>query len=119
MSHTPQLLQIADIIRIVPFTVDFRARLVEVYPAKLSADQRVDFERYLWKMYYLNFDLVYEEHLQYLIEQHPDGLPEGYHDELLETTHKSIHERDITTQENSKMQKVREDIEKIISTLEP
>lgn len=118
MSHAQQPLQITDIIRIVPFTGDFGARLVEVYPAKLSADQRVELERYLWKMYYLYFDLVYEEHLQYLIEQHPDGLPEGYHDELLETTSKSIHERDLAVQENSKMQKVREDIEKIISTLE-
>lgn len=119
MSHTHQPLQIADIIRIVPFTDNFRARLVEVYPGKLSVDQRVELERYLWKMYYLYFDLVYEEHLQYLIERHPDGLPEGYHDELLETTNKSIHERDLAVQENTKMQKVREDIEKIINTLEP
>ncbi len=116
MHQPTQTLNIEDIIRIVPFSQEVRAKLTEAYPSRLDTGHRVELERYLWRMYYLYFDLIYEEHLQLLIQQHPDGLPENYHDNLLELTDKAIHEGVLTTKESENIHQVREEIEKIIST---
>ncbi len=108
-------LEIVDIIRLLPFTEEFRTSLLEVYPTKLSSDRKLAFERYMWKAFYLYFDSLYEENLQQMILKTENNLPEDYHDKLLAQTYEQINKGVTAKQTSTQIESLRGELQKLIT----
>lgn len=110
-----QSLDIKDIIRVLPFTHDFQKKLLEIYPDKLSEERRVNLEQYLWKMFYLFFDLQYDYNLQKFIGEVRNNLPADYHDQVLERTRKEIFDGITVKKTSHALEELRTDLQNIVS----
>lgn len=115
MSTTPPTLNIPDILKMLPFSAEFRDQMLDVYPDKLDTERRIAFEQYMWKAFYLYFDLLYEENLQYMLEETGNNLPEGYHDKLLEKTHQQVSQGAIATKTNADIESIRGELQKLVT----
>lgn len=108
-------IEIPDLIRLLPFSEDFRKNVIAVYPDKLTSDKRVILERHLWQVYYAYFDLQYEINMEELIRETDGLLPEGYHDMLLEKTNAQIDQGLMTQKTSTEIDQLRTQLQQLVS----
>lgn len=79
-----------DLLRYLPLGESVRAKLLEVYPDKVTFDQGVIIEDLAWRLFYAYFDMVYDVILRRETMENPGPLEPDHQDRLLRETEEAI-----------------------------
>ncbi len=102
-----------DVLRYLPIDGFLRDKLLDIYPEKLSFEQKETLEDLVWRVFYVYFDMVYDVIVRQETLDNPGPIPADYHDTLLKKTEEAVlknFEVDVT---NVKLEELRRQLQSL------
>ncbi len=116
MNNPQSTLTTKDILRIIPLDEAVREKIIRDYPDNMDYDEAVRIEELAWDVYYVYFDLVYQDILKEEVSVNLQVMNNELHAKVLQKTKEKLSQKKETLTTNAELEKLRAELHTVVQS---